>query len=159
MKPKVYLETSVISYYTGKQSNDLVIAGRQQITREWWEESRWQFDLNISLLVLEEVKGGDPSAAKKRLEALSGIPVLRITDKSEVLAEELINSSIIPRKCAEDALHIAIAAINAMDFLLTWNFNHINNAVLKNGIIRSIESQGYECPVICSPEELMGELK
>ena len=113
-----------ISYYTGKQSSDLVIAGRQQITREWWEESRWQFDLNISLLVLEEVKGGDPSAAKKRLEALSGIPVLRITDKSEVLAEELINSSIIPRKCTEDALHIAIAAINAMDFLLTWNFNH-----------------------------------
>jgi hypothetical protein len=157
MKPKVYLETSVVSYYTSRPSRDLVTAARQQVTREWWEESRSQFETYISALVFEEAKGGDPSAAEKRLEAIAGMPVLELTDDSERLAKEIIKLGPIPAEYLEDALHIALATVNGMDFLLTWNFNHINNAIIKREIIKVAEKNDYECPVICSPEELGGE--
>ncbi len=154
MKPKVYIETSVISYLTARPSRDVVIAGRQEVTREWWEEHSTKFALYVSMLVMEEAKGGNPSAAKERVDAMSEIPVLQITDDAEKLAEKLISANLIPGESAEDALHIAIATINAMDFLLTWNFSHINNAFTKKKIIETVESLGYESPVICSPEEL-----
>ncbi|MBT4504839.1 MAG: type II toxin-antitoxin system VapC family toxin [Gemmatimonadetes bacterium] len=157
MEQKVYIETSIVSYYVARPSRDLVTAARQQVTREWWEENRQAFDANISTLVLEEAGGGDPSAATKRLEALEGMPVLSLTAEIENLATALIADGPIPENHAEDALHIAIAAINGMDFLLTWNFSHINNAVMKREITKVCEGRGYECPVICSPEELVGE--
>ena len=157
MRPKIYIETSVVSYYIGQPNRDIVIAARQQVTHEWWEESRYQFDLYISALVLEEAKGGDPIAAEKRLDALSGIPVLGISKEAENFATALVKSGPIPESYSEDALHIALATINGMDYLLTWNFHHINNARLKRDIARIAEENGYECPVICSPEELEGE--
>ena len=157
MKPTVYIETSVVSYYTSRPSRDLVTAARQQVTREWWEESRHQFEAYISALVLEEAKGGDPSAVEKRSEAVAGMSVLKITDEAEKLAEALVKTGPIPEEHPEDALHIALATINGMDFLLTWNFNHINNAIMKTKILKVTESHGYECPVICSPDELLGE--
>ena len=153
MKSKIYVETSVVSYYMNRPSRDIVTAARQQITREWWESSRNHFELYISALVLEEAGCGDPIEAKKRLENLKGIPILGISDEAEALAAALV-AGPIPENYAEDALHIALAAVNGMDFLLTWNFHHINNAMMKNQIIRIVEKQGYECPVICSPEEL-----
>ena len=69
----------------------------------------------------------------------------------------LIKDGPIPEKCPEDALHIAIATVNGMDFLLTWNFAHINNAQMKAKITSVIKAEGYQCPTICSPEELLGE--
>ena len=156
MKQKVYVETSIVSYYTGRPSRDLVTAARQQVTREWWEENRQAFDTYISALVLEEAEGGDPSAATKRLEALEGMPILGLTTEVEDLATALIADGPIPENHAEDALHIAIASINGMDFLLTWNFTHINNAIMKREITKICEGKGYECPIICSPEELVG---
>lgn len=157
MKPKVYIETSIVSYYTSHPSRDLVTAARQQITREWWEENRYWFEVYISAPVLEEAKGGDPSAAEKRLEAIAGMPVLKITAEAEELAASLGKAGPISEEHSEDALHIALATVNGMDFLLTWNFSHINNAIIKKGIIRVAENHGYECPVICSPDELLGE--
>jgi predicted nucleic acid-binding protein len=157
MKPKVYLETSVVSYYTSRPSRDLVTAARQQVTREWWEESRGHFETYISALVFEESKGGDPAVAEKRLEAIAGMPVLKLTEEAERLAKEIIKLGQIPPENLEDALHIALATVNGMDFLLTWNFNHINNAIIKTKIIKVAEKNDYECPVICSPEELGGE--
>ncbi len=157
MKPRIYIETSVVSYYTNRPSRDIVTAARQQVTLEWWEESLNQFDTYISALVLEEASGGDPISAERRLEALKGIPVLEITDAAEDLGAALVKVGPIPESHSEDALHIALAIINGMDFLVTWNFNHINNAKMKKGIGKVAEENGYECPVICSPEELEGE--
>jgi hypothetical protein len=157
MKPTVYIETSIVSYYTSRPSRDLITAARQQITREWWDETSRNFDTYISLLVLQEAEGGDPLAAGKRLNVLAGIPVLKISDEAENLAEILVKERVIPEKCTEDALHIALATVNGIDFLLTWNFTHINNARIKSKIIRIIQRNGYECPVICSPDELTGE--
>jgi predicted nucleic acid-binding protein len=156
MKPKIYIETSIISYYTNRPSRDIVTAGRQQVTREWWGESSHHFELYVSVLVLDEAGGGNTSETEKRLEAIKGIPILKISDKAEILANALV-AGPIPENYAEDALHIALAAVNGMDFLLIWNFHHINNALMKKQIVKIVENQGYECPVICSPEELEEE--
>jgi predicted nucleic acid-binding protein len=106
---------------------------------------------------LEEAKGGDPVAAKKRLRLLKGLPVLEITEQARNLAAALVKTGPIPKLHTEDALHIALATANGMDYLVTWNFQHINNARMKKGIVNVIQENGLECPVICSPEELEGE--
>jgi hypothetical protein len=156
MKPILYLETSVVSYYTGRPSRDLIVAGRQQITRDWWENERHNYSLYVSALVLQESQRGEPEAIKKREQALKGIPLLGTTDQTEELAEALVTKGPIPAEYPEDALHIALASTNAAVYLLTWNFRHINNATMKSDVARIIASFGLECPVICTPEELLG---
>jgi predicted nucleic acid-binding protein len=157
MKEAVYIETSVISYYISKPSRDLVIAGRQEITREKWSKILGFFEPHISALVIQEAEQGDQDAAKERLDVISSLPVLSINELAEELASTLIEEGAIPPGEPEDALHIAVAAVNGMDYLLTWNFTHINNAQMKSKITSIIEYHGYECPIICSPEELLGE--
>lgn len=158
MKETIYIESSVISYFTSKPSRDLVIAGRQEITREKWPKILDSFELYISVLVIQEVEQGDSNAACKRLDAISDLPVLPVSDEAEKLASILIKDGPIPDKNPEDALHIAIATANGIDYLLTWNFTHINNAQMKSKIISIIENNGYRCPIICSPEELLGDV-
>jgi hypothetical protein len=157
MKETVYIETSVVSYFASKPGRDLVIAGRQEITREKWPKILEFFEVYISALVLQEAEQGDSEAAQKRLNVITNLPVLAITDEVEKLASILISEGSIPDKNPEDALHIAIATINGIDYLLTWNFTHINNAQMKSKIISVVEKYGYPCPIICSPEELLGE--
>ncbi len=157
MKETVYIESSVASYFTSKPSRDLVIAGRQEITREKWSKILKIFEVYISVLVLQEVEQGDPEAARNRLNAIRNFTVLAITDEVEKLASVLISDGPIPENNPEDALHIAVAAVNGIDYLLTWNFTHINNAQMKVKIISIVEKYGYRCPIICSPEELLGE--
>ena len=156
MASSAYVETSVISYYTARPSRDIVTAARQTLTQEWWEDARQRFDLYVSVLVVEEAKAGGVEAAQRRLVAISGLPILEINDDAERLGKRLMEERAIPFSRAEDALHISLAAVHGMDFLLTWNFRHINNAEMKARIRTVIESVGYECPVICSPEELGG---
>jgi len=157
MKQKVYIETSIVSYYTAKPSRDLVIAARQEITHETWPVLKEKFEIYISALVIQEASRGDREAAKKRLGALSGIPILEIKEEAQKVAQSLINENAIPSEYEEDAIHIAVASVNGMEFLLTWNFSHINNAFLKSNIIRVIEKQGFVPPEICSPEEFIGD--
>ncbi|MGH2397461.1 MAG: type II toxin-antitoxin system VapC family toxin [bacterium] len=156
MASSVYVETSVISYYTARPSRDIVTAARQTLTQEWWEDAREKFDLYVSVLVVEEAKAGGAEAAQRRLAAISGLPILEINDAAEKLGKRLMEEGVIPSSRAEDALHISLAVVHGMDFLLTWNFRHINNAEMKARVRTIIEAVGYECPVICSPEELGG---
>ncbi len=157
MKRSVYLETSIVSYYTARPSRDLVIAAWQEVTHEIWPMLQTDFDRYISALVIQEASRGDKEAAEKRMNALSEIPVLELTDQARELAKSLITSGAIPTTTKEDALHITVASLNGMEFLLTWNFGHINNAFKKSGIIRVIEDHGLVPPEICSPEELIGD--
>jgi hypothetical protein len=157
MKPTLYLETSIVSYYTGRPSRDLIVAGRQQITRDWWENERPKYSLYVSALVLQESQRGEPEAIKKREQALKGIPLLGTTDLTEELAGSLVKRGPIPAEYPEDALHIALACTNAVDYLLTWNFRHINNATMKSDVARIVAGFGFECPIICTPEELLGD--
>jgi len=156
MKPKVYIETSVISYLTARPNRDVVVAARQAVTQDWWENHRNRFDLFISELVEEEMLRGDPDAAALRAEKVSGIQSLSSSDEAENLTELLLEKRVIPVGSEEDAAHIAIASSQGMDYLLTWNFKHINNAERKAAIIRVVESCGFDCPALCSPEELGG---
>ena len=156
MKSKVYVETSVISYLTSRPNRDLIIAGNQQVTQEWWQTKRAKFDLYISQLVVQEASFGDTQAAADRLHALRDIPLLQLTEEGKQLAERLISKGAIPKKVVEDALHIAIATSNGMDYLLTWNFKHIANAVMRGKIETICREEGYEPPSICTPQELQG---
>ena len=153
----VYIESSVISYITALPSRDIVTSARQAITIEWWEEYRDSFDAFISELVIAEVGSGDLIAAEKRLSIVKNIPVLEATENSTILAKALIAQDAVPESSAEDAIHISIAAVQHIDFLLTWNFKHINNANTRDKISEVIVRLDYKCPVLCSPEELINE--
>jgi len=157
MKRKVYLETSIVSYYTARPSRDLVVAAWQEVTHEIWPTLQSDFDCYISALVIQEASRGDKDAAAKRLSVLTGIPVLEISDQTQELANSLISSGAIPETAEEDAVHIAVASLNGMEFLLTWNFSHINNAFKKFKIIKAVEDHGLVPPEICSPEEFVGD--
>jgi hypothetical protein len=157
MKAKLYLETTIPSYLTGRPSRDLLVAAHQGITRDWWESRRSDFDMYVSELVVQEVKAGDALLANQRLEILRDIPVLAVNDEILQLAGDLITEGPIPRKGAGDAAHIAIATVYGCDYLLTWNCRHIANAELHRPIRRVVEEYGYDMPSLCTPEELMGE--
>ncbi len=140
-----------------RPSRDLIIAGHQQVTKVWWESRRDTFQLYLSQLVIDEVSAGNPAAARERLKALRDLALLDITSEVTELASRILASGKIPRKAATDAAHIAIAAVHGMDFLLTWNCVHIANATNARALAAICREHGYECPVICTPEELMGE--
>lgn len=154
MKATVYIETTIPSYLTAWRSPDVITVGRQQLTMKWWE-GRGDFELFVSELVLEEASGGDSNAATRRTEALQGIALLDGDDLSVELTQRLILEVPFPPNAESDAAHIAIAATNGIDYLLTWNFTHIANATLRERIRGVCESLGFRCPEICTPEELL----
>lgn len=157
MKGRVYLETSFISYLTARPSRDLVVAANQQVTQDWWHSRRTDFEVYVSGLVAREASIGDPEAAEKRLEIIGQLPLLQFEAKVFSLAGRLVEAGVIPEAAQADSLHVAIAAVNGMDYLLTWNFKHIANATMRSRIEHALFAAGYEAPIICSPQELLEE--
>lgn len=156
MRPKAYIETSIVSYLTARQSRDLVLAAHQQVTRDWWA-SRASFELFASQFVLDEAAAGDGDAAARRLAALTEAAALEVTEDAIVLAEALIAGGGLPAQARVDALHVAMAAVHGMDYLLTWNCRHIANATLRGKIESLCREAGFEPPIICTPLELRKE--
>jgi hypothetical protein len=154
MKPKVYLETTISSYLAAWPSRDLVTAAHQQITHEWWQDRRDEFDLFVSQLVLQEASAGDPDAAARRLAFLDDLPLLEQNEEAVALAEVLVAAIPLPERAAADALHIAIATVHSVDYLVTWNCTHIANARLRGSVEAICRSHGYQPPIICTPVEL-----
>ena len=157
MKETVYIETSLVSYLVAKPSRDLITASRQQITAKWWENKRHEFELVASQIVVDEVSSGDAIRAAERLKLLSGIKLLDVSDKAIELASHLIEKHALPTKAAQDALHIAIAVVHGVNYLITWNCKHIANAQMRVAINRTCRLAGYEPPILCTPEELAEE--
>lgn len=155
-KATVYLETTIVSYLTAWLSRDLIRAAHQQITQEWWHHRRHDFELFVSAFVINEAAAGDTDAAAKRLAALDSIPLLDVNLATENLAKSLIAAKSLPAKAVTDALHIAVAAVHGIDYLLSWNCKHIANAEMQGAIEKVCQQQGYQCPKICTPEELLG---
>jgi len=155
LKPTVYLETSVIGYATSRISADLVTAARQHITRTWFEHAPATFRLFVSQFVVQEVSAGDAHAARERLKLLEGIPLLVVPESVDELTARLLEGDTMPANAREDAFHIAVAAANGMEFLLTWNYKHIANLTKRENIDSVCRASGYEPPVICTPEELL----
>lgn len=130
----------------------------QKVTvSKWWDKRRDAFELYISQLVVDETKAGDPVAARDRIKLMKDLPILDITPEVGLLATSLLASGVIPQRAATDAGHIAIAAAHGLDFLMAWNCMHIANASITKAVASICEQHGLECPVICTPEELLGE--
>jgi len=153
----VYIETSIPSYLTARPSRDVRATAWQQLTSQWWEQEKPKYELFTSELVLAEAGAGDPIAAQRRLDSLQGIREIAISDEAKILAVRLVTDGGIPMHAEADALHVATASVHAIDYLLTWNCRHIDNAATKP-IVRSICTvAGYTCPEICTPLELLSE--
>ena len=154
MKPRVYIETTVVSYLTARPSGDILQQSRQKLTQAWWQGRLSDFEPMVSALVLSEAGRGDPVAAAARVAVVAGLNMLAIDDRARGLARGLIGPGAIPPRAADDATHIALCAVHAVPYLLTWNFRHIANAQtrLKPGFLCA--QAGYQLPVICTPEEL-----
>nr|VFJ48431.1 MAG: hypothetical protein BECKDK2373B_GA0170837_102048 [Candidatus Kentron sp. DK]VFJ51268.1 MAG: hypothetical protein BECKDK2373C_GA0170839_103144 [Candidatus Kentron sp. DK] len=155
MKPKVYIETSIVSYLAARSSRDSVAAANQKLTQQWWEVRSTYFEPVISEFVSREVAAGDADAAARRMGVIQSIPELTVTDEVGDLARVLIENVPLPPKAQVDAFHIAIAAIHGIEYLLTWNCTHIHNAALRPRIEALCRSRGFEPPIICTPQELL----
>ena len=156
MGRRVYVETTVASYFAARPSRDLMIAGHQEATRELWPKFASEYEPYVSALVYEEAGRGDRDQAQMRLAALKSFPMLDIDDDARSLAEKIIAGGGIPGEYPEDALPIAVAAVNGIDVLVMWNFAHLNNPFTRIVVRHIVENEGYQCPEICSPEELLG---
>jgi predicted nucleic acid-binding protein len=157
MSETVYIETSITGYLTVRPSNNLILMANAQATREWWDTCREHFTLYISQVVLDEVARGDIEIANRRLEILGDFPLLEVNEAVQNLAAQFLTKSNLPPKAADDALHIAVATVYGLDYLLTWNCRHIANAQIQKKLIQISNDAGYELPTICTPYELVGE--
>ena len=155
MPERVYIETTVVSYLTARPNRDVVIAGHQQVTHEWWDTRRDSYELCVSQLVLGEAGAGDPQAAQERLAVLAPMTVLETTTAALELAKELIQAGALPATAADDALHISVSATHAIPYLLTWNCRHLANATMRPMIESVCAAKGFKAPIICTPEELL----
>lgn len=140
-----------------RESWDPIAAAHQQITIEWWSRRRADFDLVVSQVVLDEVQTGDPTLAKNRLVAVASLPRLLVTDQATALTRDILSKGFLPQKAFPDALHIAIATVHKVDYLLTWNCKHIANLEVLPRIADLRENMGLVLPIICTPEELLGD--
>ena len=151
----VYLETTVIGNIAGPFHPDLGIAVRQSVTRRWWDTAPDRYELFVSALVIDECNGGDPTAAAERLVVIAGLPLLKGGDDSKTLADLLLNGRAVPQTEPRDATLIAIAAVNGIELLATWNFKHILNPATQHLIDSICRDAGYEPATICTPEQLL----
>jgi len=152
---KTYIETSVIGYLSSRPTRDALTNVHQRVTEDWWEHRRGLFELYVSELVVDEAGRGNADEARRRLAFLEGLPRLKTSSAARQLAGAILQSAALPTKATADATHIAIATVNAMDFLLTWNCTHIANAIILRRVTALCRDMGYEPPIVCTPEELM----
>jgi predicted nucleic acid-binding protein len=157
IRPRAYLETSVVSYLVARPSRDVVVLGHQETTRAWWDSSLALHDAYVSELVYSEAGRGDPRAASQRLKAIEQYPVLAISEEARHLADLYIREIPLPAKASADALHLAIATLNRMDYVVTWNCEHIAQGRVKRRLEEINRAHGLAVPTICTPEELFYE--
>ena len=157
MKPTVYIETTIVSYLTARPSRDIVRLADQTITRDWWDTQRLRFELFASELVVIEASAGDPSAAQDRLAVLRSLKIANSSDDAETLAAALIAAAALPANAVRDALHVAIAATNGLDYLLTWNCAHLANGILQDRIVQTCAIGGFRAPLILTPNQLFDQ--
>ncbi|MDF3822398.1 type II toxin-antitoxin system VapC family toxin [Leptospira sp. 96542] len=155
MKSRIYIETSVISYYTAKLSKDIRTLSRQETTIDWWEEEKSKFNCFISLAVIEEISRGNQDEAQKRLKASESIPILAEKVEIMTLAEKYFSKLNIPEKSKYDTIHIAYASFYEVEYLLSWNMKHISNPRTQSALIDLNLALNLKTPLLITPEALM----
>ena len=151
----LYIETTVIGNIAGRVHPDPLVSARQQITRNWWSNAPQRYRLFTSQVALDECGEGDPGAAAERLEITRHVALLDTTDEAKALARALMKHGAVPASQPRDALHIAIATVHRIEFIVTWNFKHILNPHLQGKIADTCRDEGYRPPVICTPQQLL----
>jgi hypothetical protein len=135
----------------------VIVAGHQQTTQDWWDNRRSEFECSVSQVVIDEASVGDPTEVQKRLAIISGLPSLAITEDANALTQAIMAAGVLPPHLVRDAAHVAVAAVHTIDYLLTWNCKHLANAQIVRRIAVVCEKLGRKMPIICTPEELMGD--
>lgn len=157
VKTKVYIETTVVSYLVARPSTDANLGGRQQTTRQLWEEYSDNFEFIVSDIVITEIRQGDEMAAQRRIGAVAGLTVLDLSPQASALALELVNTGAVPSHSLPDAQHIAIAVVNGIEYLTSWNYKHIVNETKRQHIDQVCRAAGYQPTILCTPGELIEE--
>ena len=158
-RPKVYVETTVVSYLVARPSPDVTLAARQQATRQLWEEYSDHFEFIISNVVVGEVRAGNPIAAQRRLEVLTDLTVLDMSPEANLLAQNLVDAGAVPQTLGPDAQHIAIATVNSIEYLISWNYKHIVNETKRQLINQVCRDSGFQPTTLCTPMELIEEIQ
>jgi hypothetical protein len=140
----VYLETTFISYLVARASRDVIVAGHQQTTLDWWANRRSHFECSVSQVVIDEASAGDPAEVQKRLAIIGGLRALDVTKGAEALARAIKAAGILPPNAFPDAAHVAVAAVHAVDYLLTWNCKHLANAQITRRIALVCGKLGWD---------------
>ena len=153
--PSAYIETTVVGHLTGRILDDPIIAGRQNVTRLWWPIAVKEYELFVSSVVADECSAGNADAAQERMEIVNSLSFLAISPITDQLAADLIEKHAVPETEPRDALHIAISAVNGIEYLVSWNFKHIVNPKTRAAIERVCEEAGFSPPMICTPDELL----
>ena len=154
IEPTAYIETTVIVHLVGRILADPIVAGRQLVTREWWNYATDKYRLFASQLVIDECSAGDPDVAAERLAVLDTLEFVAASPDADELTKELMRAGAIPATEPRDALHISLATVNGLEYLVTWNFKHIANATTREKIEQVCRGAGFEPPIICTPDEL-----
>ena len=155
---RIYIESTIPSYVVARPARDLLQAARQQLTKDWWDLKSAMHELFTSQVVLDEITDGETAMAKQRLDVVAQIKLLDLTDEANALTKDILASGLLPADADRDAAHIALATVHEMDILLSWNCRHIANAVIQARLRRLVEKSGFTLPVLCTPDELTGEL-
>ena len=152
----VYVETSIFSSLVARQTTDLLATARQQTTRIWWQNDADRFSLVTSDVVQYEASEGDPEMARQRLEYIASLPLLLLTPAAERIADSILNAGILPPKARTDALHLGIATVHSLDFLLSWNCKHLANGSIYSRVVKHLTKNGYNVPYVYTPNQLPG---
>jgi predicted nucleic acid-binding protein len=156
MKPRIYVETTIPSFYHEARSSPDVVA-RRDWTRLWWESASQLYELVTSPAVLDELSGGLPERGMMRLDLVRDLPLLPIEPPILEIVQTYIRYKLMPADLGGDALHLALASFHKCDFLVTWNCRHLANAN-KFGHIRRVNTMlGLFVPALVTPLELLGD--
>lgn len=155
LKPRVYIETSIPSFYFELRTSPDAVA-RRDWTRQWWKEAQDQYELFVSPAVIEELSRGKPERSAERLALIQNLPVLKIEAEVIEIVQAYIQHRVMPADPAGDALHLALASFHECDFLITWNCRHIANANKFGHIHRINTTLGLFVPSLVTPLELLG---
>ena len=158
-RPKVYVETTVVSYLVARPSNNVTVSDRQHATRQLWEEYFDAFEFVTSDIVLEEAERGDPREAERRTAVLEDVRTLPLSLGAAALAHKLIEAGAVPPQFLSDAQHIAIAVVHSIEYLVSWNYKHIINETKQQHIKDVCLAAGYQPTTLSTPEALMEEIQ
>jgi hypothetical protein len=155
----VYIETTIVSFLVARTKENTPSRQWQVWTKDWWQLRRPYFECVTSPEVVSEAEAGDKEMSRKRLEALDGLTLLQRTPAVDKMADNFLKVGALPPKAKADAVHLAFATVNKIDYLLTWNMRHLANAFIQMRLRPVAEERGFRLPMVCTPLQLMGKIE